>query len=90
MRTAIILTALLFSAVLYAAENPAPQTGAPAEDVLVPAPIEQEAEVPASSDIILADIDADATADNEEAGNRRFIPTEEISQDLGVSFPIDI
>ena len=26
----------------------------------------------------------------EEGSNSRFIPTEEISQDLGVSFPVDI
>jgi len=90
MRLAIILIGLLLSASLAAAENPAPQAGATAEDTLVPAPVEPVAEVPAQSDLILADIDANATADNEEADNRRFIPTEEISQDLGVSFPIDI
>ncbi|GJM13085.1 MAG: hypothetical protein DHS20C12_14880 [Pseudohongiella sp.] len=30
------------------------------------------------------------TNDNEEETSARFIPTEEISQDLGVSFPVDI
>jgi hypothetical protein len=90
MRIAVILIGLLLSASLSAAENPAPQTGATAEETLVPAPVEPEAAVPEQSDLILADIDADATADNEEADTGRFIPTEEISQDLGVSFPIDI
>ena len=28
--------------------------------------------------------------EQEEGANSRFIPTEEISQDLGVSFPVDI
>lgn len=28
--------------------------------------------------------------DEDENSNSRFIPTEEISQDLGVSFPVDI
>lgn len=52
-----------------------------------------EFEVPAGTaednDLILADIDADADQDD-ALRNGRFIPTEEISQDLGVSFPVDI
>ena len=32
----------------------------------------------------------DEAEDQEENTNSRFIPTEEISQDLGVSFPVDI
>ena len=32
----------------------------------------------------------DEAEEQEEGSNSRFIPTEEISQDLGVSFPVDI
>ncbi len=32
----------------------------------------------------------DEAEEQEEGANSRFIPTEEISQDLGVSFPVDI
>ena len=32
----------------------------------------------------------DEAEEQEEGVNSRFIPTEEISQDLGVSFPVDI
>ncbi len=33
---------------------------------------------------------ADVSEDSDEESSSRFIPTEEISQDLGVSFPVDI
>ncbi|NKB34599.1 MAG: hypothetical protein GKR91_16015 [Pseudomonadales bacterium] len=32
----------------------------------------------------------DSEVDEEDSTNSRFIPTEQISQDLGVSFPVDI
>ena len=32
----------------------------------------------------------DEAEEQEEGSNSRFIPTEEISEDLGVSFPVDI
>ena len=32
----------------------------------------------------------DEAEEQEEGADSRFIPTEEISQDLGVSFPVDI
>ena len=35
-------------------------------------------------------IRGDEAEEQEEGSNSRFIPTEEISQDLGVSFPVDI
>jgi hypothetical protein len=41
-----------------------------------------------SSDLIASEI-LD-TNEDEESSSGRFIPTEEISQDLGVSFPVDI
>ena len=43
-----------------------------------------QAAVDDSEELILAD------TDEEEESPDRFIPTEEISQDLGVSFPVDI
>ncbi len=36
------------------------------------------------------DEEGDGDADGEEEGRGRFIPSEQISQDLGVSFPADI
>lgn len=57
------------------------------EPELNPAETEQPAPPPADTDLILADMEEEPG----DAPNRgRFIPTEEISQDLGVSFPVDI
>lgn len=43
------------------------------------------------SDLIAAEIEETNDAeDAEDEGSVRFIPTEQISQDLGVSFPVDI
>lgn len=88
MRLAAFLIAALCPMLLLAAEN-TPQTTPVAEEELQAAEIETPADAPADTDLILADIDADTDTDN-DIGNRRFIPTEEISQDLGVSFPVDI
>jgi hypothetical protein len=89
MRKLIFLViTLFFMLIALAAEND-PQdpveNEAAAEPELVPAepglePIQDNEE----EDIVLADIEA------EEQTSRRFIPTEQISQDLGVSFPVDI
>lgn len=46
---------------------------------------EQQEGTQQEEDLILAESEAD-----EEESPGRFIPTEEISQDLGVSFPVDI
>lgn len=35
-------------------------------------------------------LEEDSEVDGQENSNSRFIPTEQISQDLGVSFPVDI
>lgn len=87
MRLVPVLVLLAFSSLLTAAENtPAPQAE---EEELQVAPIEVPPQAEDGTDLILADVDEDV--DEEDAdSNRRFIPTEEISQDLGVSFPIDI
>ena len=41
---------------------------------------------PAQEELVLDEIDSE----DEEESPERFIPTEEISQDFGVSFPVDI
>jgi len=43
-----------------------------------------------ASDDSAAAIDSDSDEASEEESPSRFIPTEQISQDLGVSFPSDI
>ncbi len=48
---------------------------------------EQQNEVLQQEEFILNESDE---AEEEEESPDRFIPTEEISQDLGVSFPVDI
>jgi hypothetical protein len=48
---------------------------------------------PPTSDVVLDEnsgADAESGEEDEEESPDRFIPTEEISQDLGVSFPVDI
>ncbi len=63
------------------------QPAAEPDTELKPAEIDQPATPPADTDLILADMEEEP----EDALRRgRFIPTEEISQDLGVSFPVDI
>tara|TARA_R110002073_G_scaffold74173_8_gene181586 strand:- start:603 stop:815 length:213 start_codon:yes stop_codon:yes gene_type:complete len=51
-------------------------------------PETSQSELGDGDDLIAAEIDV--TNEDEEESSVRFIPTEEISQDLGVSFPIDI
>lgn len=48
----------------------------------------QQAVAGNSNDLIASEITETNEAEKETSG--RFIPTEQISQDLGVSFPIDI
>ncbi|MBL6754354.1 MAG: hypothetical protein ISP89_08735 [Pseudomonadales bacterium] len=58
-----------------------------------PPAVETESAKEPAQEIDLADIDSDANDDGEvaeEESGARFIPTEEISQDFGVSFPVDI
>ncbi len=66
-----------------------------------PEPAEQQTEssgdedttgeqVDGSSDSDLPDIDSQPIDNSQSAGPGRFIPSEQISQDFGVSFPVDI
>ena len=79
--TALIFLVLAFGSYSWAAENdlPAAEDNSTAEESE-----EQEVGPADSEDLILSDEEL------EEEGPRRFIPTEQISQDLGVSFPVDI
>lgn len=94
MKKLILLIALSFCQIVWAADNAVPAQDA--DEVTVEDAIDQtennqgsEAELdPAAEELILADIEK--TNDVEEETTDRFIPTEQISQDLGVSFPVDI
>jgi|APGre2960657505_1045072.scaffolds.fasta_scaffold00270_14 hypothetical protein len=100
MRLFLLLgTILFFSALIYGADNAPQQQADPQQQTdpnagvitddekLQAAPIEQVEKENPENELILADVDEPVNA---EQGLHRFIPTEEISQDLGVSFPIDI
>ena len=90
---------LFFSVLIYGADNAPQQQTDPQQqsdpiagvitddEKLQAAPFEQVEKEDPENELILADVDE---PENAEQGLRRFIPTEEISQDLGVSFPIDI
>ena len=93
MRKIILLGLFYLHPLTMAADNaPQDQVGddvAAELEVLVeeaePA-VEQAGEEP--EELIPADVEA--ATDEEQESSRRFIPTEQISQDLGVSFPVDI
>jgi hypothetical protein len=85
---ALLLSALLVAAPVWAAEKDPPAQSDDAEQSTE----ELEAvDIAESSDAEIAAVDdSDAPGDPADEGRARFIPTEEISQDLGVSFPVDI
>jgi|TARA_B110000211_G_C13698219_1_gene386236 hypothetical protein len=88
MRKLFLFALLSFCQLAIAAENvPPPQ------DVDLQEAIQAESEISIESqedgsDLVAVEI-LDANEEEEES-SVRFIPTEEISQDLGVSFPVDI
>ena len=87
MRKLYLFALLSFCRFAIAAENDPPAQDADLQEVLqTESDISIESQED-SSDLIAAEI-LDTNEDEEPSG--RFIPTEEISQDLGVSFPIDI
>lgn len=69
---------LLLAALVQAQQQDTPEA---APDAVAPPP---------QADQASAGPPADPDAENAEQSPGRFIPTEEISQDLGVSFPVDI
>ena len=84
---------LLFSQVIWAAENATEQ---PTEDqvneeaTLDTELTSEEITVNESNDIGSGNGEDEQETEEEGQSNGRFIPTEQISQDLGVSFPVDI
>ena len=88
MRKLFLFALLSFCQLINAAENDPPaqnndlQEAVEAESELSIEPQEE------GSDLIAAEI-LD-TNEEEEESSVRFIPTEEISRDFGVSFPVDI
>lgn len=94
MQKLTLIVALCFCQIVWAAENALPVQDvdeSTTEDVSEQTETGQDSElelVPAEQELILADIEQRSEA--EEESSNRFIPTEQISQDLGVSFPVDI
>lgn len=80
MRLFSLIALLILSQVTVAAEN-----DEPAQDT------DQTELAQDSPEIMQGDADDPAeTEESDEETSVRFIPTEQISQDLGVSFPVDI
>lgn len=78
--TRLAMLVLLFVAQLSLAQD-TPQTGAATDSA--------EQATDATEVLQQEEFIVDETEEEEESPDR-FIPTEEISQDLGVSFPVDI
>jgi hypothetical protein len=88
MRKLFLFALLSFCQFTIAAENDPPaQDVGPQEAVQAESDSSIESQKD-GSELIAAEI-LDTNEDEEESSGR-FIPTEEISQDLGVSFPVDI
>ncbi len=83
MRKLFFLALFVLSASATAAENDAPAQDADQQQT---AEVETQPTQEAQDNALIA---ADETETEEESAVR-FIPTEQISQDLGVSFPVDI
>ena len=88
MRKLFLFALLSFCQFAIAAEN-----DPPAQDADLQEAVQAESDISIESqedgsDLIAAEI-LDTNEDEEES-SVRFIPTEEISQDFGVSFPVDI
>lgn len=79
----LIACAWVFSAAAQDSEQSAAQA-VETEEASAPQQQESAQETELAGDVSAQDADSD-----EESG-ARFIPTEEISQDFGVSFPVDI
>lgn len=84
MRKLYLFALLIFCRFAIAAENDPPADLQEVVQTESDISIESQED---GSDLIAVEI-LDTNEDEEPSG--RFIPTEEISQDLGVSFPVDI
>ncbi len=91
MRIFLFLVLLGIGQLALAAENALPVQDADqveATDSTPASPGSSQSNAEDGGDLIAAEVTE--TNEAEEESSVRFIPTEEISQDLGVSFPIDI
>ena len=88
MRKLLLFALLSFCQLTNAAENDPPvQDADPQEAAQVEPDTSLETQEDGSDLIGVGILD---TNEDEEESSIRFIPTEEISQDFGVSFPVDI
>lgn len=76
---------LVWSTLLFAQQTQSDSTQPPASTP--DTPVDTPSDSPPAVDPDVSDEPVDG-AENQTTG--RFIPTEQISQDLGVSFPVDI
>jgi hypothetical protein len=83
----LIACAWVFSAAAQDSEQSAAQE---VETEEASAPQQQESAQESAQETELAGDVSAQDADSDEESGARFIPTEEISQDFGVSFPVDI
>lgn len=86
MRKLLLFALLSFCQLTIAAENDPPDQETDQQEAAQAGPDSSQEIQEGDSDLIAAE-NSDT---NEEESSVRFIPTEEISQDLGVSFPVDI
>ena len=86
MRKLLLFALLSFCQVAGAAENDPPAQDSGQQEANQSEPgFSQDAQD--DNDLIVAEI---IDTNEDEESSVRFIPTEEISQDFGVSFPVDI
>ena len=91
MRKILLFALLGLCQLTLAAENQLPAQDADTEAANAAPPSAESTQGNADSEeLIAAEITETNEADDEEESSVRFIPTEQISQDLGVSFPVDI
>ena len=93
MRKMFMASLLLFSQFVWAAENASQQQTEDQvneEELLENGLIPEETLVDESDDLESGNEGNEQEAEEERQSSGRFIPTEQISQDLGVSFPVDI
>jgi|TARA_B100001105_G_scaffold75447_1_gene59547 hypothetical protein len=93
MRKMFMAYLLLFSQFVWAAENASQQqTEGQVNEEAVPETglIPEETLADESNDPESGNEGDEQEAEEERQSSGRFIPTEQISQDLGVSFPVDI
>ncbi len=92
MRKLVILFLVLLASIAWAADNqPQQQADENAEQLVLDTEVtSEELEAAENDELILGDAEDTEQVDEQDRSSSRFIPTEQISQDLGVSFPVDI